>query len=568
MGAAALAVDAGDESEDEWEKIEGTEEWQSDEEEETEGIERAMAAREELDPRTLEEARQSHDWPAWDAAVKIELDNLRAHDTYDLVELPDGANAIGSKIVFRRKRDAEGNVIQHKARIVAQGFTQIPGRDFDETFAPVARLSSIRTILALAARNDWDVIQMDVKSAYLNGSLDETIYMRQPPGSATPGQEHLVCKLKKTLYGLKQAGRGWYKTFYAAMTDLGFTRCAADHAVFRKRDGALALNVASNVDDLTIAGNREIVSWFADAISKRFEMSKSGEISWILGIEIRRDRKNGTIAASQRSQIDAVVERYNMEGAKPVTTPLQPGERLTRDQAPTTPRQYEQMRNVPYQEGVGSLMYLAQGTRPDIAFAVMKLAQQMQNPGPAHWEALKRVIRYLKHTRELWLVWGDTRDGLQGFSDADWGSSTDFRHSVSGYVFTLGSGAISWSAKKQNVVALSSTEAEYIALAHATKEAFWLRYMFSDLVDSDVLNYPVLINCDNRSAIALAKDNTYHPRTKHIDIRFHFIREAVEDAKIKLAYCPTEDMPADLFTKALARPRLEHLQARFGLRPL
>lgn len=238
------------------------------------------------------------------------------------------------------------------------------------------------------------------------------------------------------------------------------------------------------------------------------------------------------------------------------------------DELPATPRQFNEMRNVPYRKAVGLLMYAAMGTRPDVMFAVTALSQFMQNPGHAHWDTVKRILRYLKGMRELWLIYGDTQDGIKGFLDADWGSTTEHCHLISGYIYTLDGGAISWSAKKQNIVALSSTEAEYIALTHAAKEALWLRYILADIIHPDVAKHPLALYCDNHSMIALAKDNTFHPRTKHIDIRFHFIHDTVEDNKLSLKHLCTEDMPADLFTTALPRPRLEHLSALFGLRSL
>ncbi|KAJ8457275.1 hypothetical protein ONZ51_g11632 [Trametes cubensis] len=325
---------------------------------------------------------------------------------------------------------------------------------------------------------------------------------------------------------------------------------------------------SASTDDLTIVGTPDYVFGFKSDISQCFEMSDLGPMRWILSIEVQRDRTNGTITISQRSYIDTILACFNLQDANPASTLLQPGNALGRHQSPSTPCQLEDMRNVPYREAVGSLMYAAVGTRPDIAFAVTALSQFMQNPGRAHWEAVKRVLRYLKGTRELWLVYGDQCNGLKGFSDADWGSSTEHRHLISRYIFTLDGGAISWSAKKQNVVALSSTEAEYIALTHAAKEAIWLCYVLADVLDPQVRKHPLLLHSDNRSAIALAKDNAYHPRTKHIDIRFHFIHEAVDDNKITLEHRCTKDMPADLFTKALPRPRLEHLSALFGLRSL
>lgn len=555
MGATALVVT--DES-DNAEHI-----WSEDDYHLHYPFEHALVIQAGQEPLTLAQAQASPDWPHWKIAIDKENANLLDHDTYELVEPPTNMNIVGCRYVFRVKRNADGTITLFKARLVAQGHTQVPGLDFNETFAPVAKLSSIRTILALAARYDWELEQMDVKSAYLNGRLDETIYMRQPPRSAAPGKEHLVCRLKKTLYGLKQAGRGWYKTLSAAMNTMGLTRCAADHAMWYRRDGDSTLIVASSVDDLTIAGTPDLVAAFKSDIKSHFDMSDLGPMHWILSIEVQRNRTARTLAISQRAYIDTIVARFN-----PATTPLQPGGALGKHQSPATPRQFEEMRDVPYREAVGSLMYAAMGTRPDVTFAVTALSQFMQNPGRAHWDAVKRVLRYLKGTRELWLVYGDTRNGVKGFSDADWGSTTEHRHSISSYVYTLDGGAISWSAKKQNVVALSSTEAEYIALTHAAKEALWLRYILADIIHPDIAKHPLTLHCDNRSAIALAKDNAFHPRTKHIDIRFHFIREAVEDNKLTLEHLRTEDMPADLFTKALPHPRLEHLSALFGLRSL
>ncbi|PIL29731.1 transcription factor [Ganoderma sinense ZZ0214-1] len=493
----------------------------------------------------------------WQCAIDAEYKNLCHHDVFDLVEPPPDANIIGSKLVFRVKHNAEGAVSGFKARLVAQGFSQVPSRDYhdDETFAPMSRLPSICTILALAAQHDWELRQMDIKSTYLNGTLEETVYMHQPPGFSMPEQSHLVCRLKKTLYGLKQAGRGWYKTLTAAMLQMGFTRCVADHAVFYKREGKSAIIVAASVDDLTIAGTSDL----------------------ILGIEVHHDRQACTIAISQHSYIDTIVSQFNLEDAAPLSIPLQPSSPLgqhqspstpCQHQSPSTPCQFEDMCDVPYREAVGSLMYATMGTRPDVTFTVTVLSQFMQNPGHAHWDAIKRVLRYLKGMRELWLVYSDDNNGLRGFSDANWGSSTEHRHSISGYVFTLDGGTISWSSKKQNIVALSSTEAEYIALTHATKEAIWLRYVLADVLHPELSSFPVRLCSDNCSAIALAKDNAFHPRTKHIDICYHFIREAVDNRNMALEYRRTEDMPADLFTKTLPHAKLEHLSRLFGLRPL
>lgn len=520
------------------------------------------------DPSSLREAQAAPDWAEWEKAIGVEMENLKAHGTYVLVERPAGAHVIGSTLVFHRKRDAEGEVTQHKVRVVAQGFAQIPGIDFDETFAPVAKPSSLRLMIALAARFGWPMVQLDVKSAYLNGELDEVIYMRQPPGTAAPGDEHLVCLLKKSLYGLKQAGRAWYQTYRGAMTTLGMTRSEADHACFWQHQGESLAMVGTIVDDMLVTGTPDLVEKFRAGIKGHFTVTDSGEVAWLLGIEVVRDRRAGTVRLAQRSAIDAIARALHLEGAKTVSTPIAVGGKLDRTQCPTTAEGIADMEGVPYKQGVGMCMYVSVTSRPDIAHTVHRLAKYMANPGRPHWEALKRLVRYLVGTRDLWLVYGRDRSGLAGFTDADWGTSDDTRHSVCGYAYTFDGGAISWSAKQQAVVALSSTEAEYIGITHAAKEAIWLRSLLADLVHPDFAAHAVRLYSDNKGAMDLARNNAFHARTKHIAIRYHFIREAVERGDVELGYRRTEDMPADVFTKPIARVRLEYLRSLMGLLPL
>ena len=293
-------------------------------------------------------------------------------------------------------------------------------------------------------------------------------------------------------------------------------------------------------------------------------MSDLGELAWILGIRVKRDRTSKTISLSQAAYIDSIVKRFNLSSASPLKTPIDTNAQLSKDQCPSTTRQKEDMENVPYREAIGSLMYAAIGTRPDITYAVTALSQYLQNPGRAHWEQAKRVIRYLKGTRDLELKLGPS-GGVEGFTDANWGNDTDDRHSICGYVFTLNGGAISWSSKKQSVVALSSTEAEYIGITHAAKEASWVRHLLSELYSPLVLKYPIMLYCDNKSAIELVKNATFHSRTKHIAIRYHYIREAYNDGTIILSHRGTDDMPADIFTKPLVRIKLNKFSQLVGL---
>jgi hypothetical protein len=360
---------------------------------------------EALEPQNLTEAKSRPDWPLWKKAIEDELSLLKEAGTWKLVNTPEGANIVGSKWVFRAKKDANGKVVRYKARLVAQGFSQVPGVDYFDTFAPVARLSSIRAVLAIAAAEDLELSQIDIKGAYLNGVLtdDERIFMKQPPGYSAPNSSGMVCLLKKTLYGLKQSGRRWYQKLVKIMAEgLGFKRSDVDQAVFYKRERGLLIIVLVHVDDCTIAANRpQLIRKFKIEIAKHVEITDLGELHWILGIEVRRIRERRLLLLSQRSYIESILQRYGFEDAKPVSLPMDPSARLSSGQSPSTTEEFARMRNVPYHEAVGSLMYASLGTRPDITYAVQAVSRFSTKPGIAHWEAVKRIFRYLKGTKDL-----------------------------------------------------------------------------------------------------------------------------------------------------------------------
>ena len=304
---------------------------------------------------------------------------------------------------------------------------------------------------------------------------------------------------------------------------------------------------------------------FKGGLSQHFEMTDLGELGWILGICVKRDQISKTISLSQAAYIDLVVKQFNLVPAPPLQTPIDPNAQISTAQSPVTEEQLSDMRNIPYHEAIGSLMYAAIGTRPDIAFAVTLLSQYLQNPGHAHWEQAKRVICYLKGTRDCELIFGPS-GGVEGFSDANWGNDIDDRHLICGYAFTLNGGAISWSSKKQSVVTLSSTEAEYIGITtHAAKEATWVRHLLSKLYSPHILNYPIIIHCNNKSAIELVSNATFHSCTKHITICYHYIRKALNAGVVALKHRGTDDMPADMFTKALIRLKLTKFAKYVGL---
>ena len=425
---------------------------------------------------------------------------------------------------------------------------------------------SIRTVLALAARYNWEIHQVDVKSAYLYGELndDEVIYMKPPPGDIQICNDDQVLQLLKALYGLRQSGRRWYQVLRKVLTDIGLTRSEHDHAVFFRREkGTLNTILLAHVDDFTITAiSPALIKATKDGLRKHLEIHDMGEIHWMLGLEIKRNRELHTLSISQRSYIDSIVTRYGFEDAKPLSIPIVANSTLSRNDCPTTTTDIGKMAGRPYREAVGSLMYAAVGTRPDISFAVGQVARFCDNPGSAHWEAVKRIFCYLKGTRDHWLVYGEKEHSISGYTDAD-GMSNEDRHAISGYAFLIDGGAVSWSSKRQSIVTLSTAEAEYVAATHAAKEAVWLREFISEIYKPQD---PMTLYSDSQSAIALARNEQFHARTKHIDIRFHFIRYIIEAGKIVIDYCPTEDMVADTFTKALPSAKAKHFATSLGLR--
>jgi Reverse transcriptase (RNA-dependent DNA polymerase)/gag-polypeptide of LTR copia-type/GAG-pre-integrase domain len=514
---------------------------------------------------SYQEALRRPDWPKWKEAINKELDSLKNTGTYELVKRTPEINVVDSKWVLRIKKNSAGEIEKYKARLVARGFTQIYGVDYYETYAPVARLSSFRILLAIAARNGWPIHSFDFDTAYLNSELkdDEVIYIEQPPGHETKDRKEWVWRLWKALYGLKQAARSWYESLCKALEELGFTRIEADHGVFIKRMGRDVIILAVHVDDCAVIGNsQDLIDKFMVEMNRKYRLTDTGPASWLLGIKISRDFANKTLSLSQHTYIDSIITRYNFNDLKPLATPIDPAIPLSKTQSPSKLEDIAKMKNVPYREAVGSLMYAAMGTRPDIAFATSTVAQFSNNPGWTHWEAVKRIFRYLLGTKKLELVYGGDRRGLVGYVDAD-GASQDHRRAISGYVFMIDGGAVSWSSKKQELVTLSTAEAEYVAQTHAAKEAIWLRGLLTELFGP--LDGPTTLFSDSMSAIALAQDGHYHARTKHIDIRYHFIRYIIEEGTIKLVYCSTDDMTADTLTKALPSTKAKHFASALGL---
>jgi len=520
------------------------------------------------DPRNVKEAVNSEDSDLWKKAMDEEMDSLDKNEAWQLVQLPVGRKFVGSKWLFKKKLNAEGKVDKYKARLVAKGYSQVEGIDFGEIFSPVAKLTSIRFLLSIAAAFDLEVEQMDVKTTFLHGDLEEEIYMKQPEGFIVKGKNELVCKLKKSLYGLKQSPRMWYQNFDTYILGLGFVRSKADHYVYSKQVGDHFINIVMYVDDMLLIGNnKDVIKEVKAQLSSKFDMKDLGAANFILGMEIRRDRANKMISLNQRKYVETVLQRFNMQESKPVKVPIPIGVKLSVEQCPKTQEEEEDMSRVPYASAVGSLMYAMVCTRPDIAHAVGVLSRYMSKPGKEHWTAVKRVFRYLRGTTDYAICYQgrpgpDKVINVHGFVDAEWARDLDHRRSTSGYVFNLFGGAISWMSKRQAVVALSTTEAEYMVATHASKEAVWLQRLCSGI---GFVQKGVRLECDSQSAIFLAKNPAYHAKTKHIDVQYHFVRDMVEEKKVLLEKIDNMKNVADSLTKSVSTEKFSWCRESMGI---
>ncbi|GJZ79594.1 putative ribonuclease H-like domain-containing protein [Tanacetum coccineum] len=476
-------------------------------------------------------------------------------NVWTLVDLPHGKRAIGTKWVYRNKKDDRGIVVRNKARLVAQGYTQEEGIDYDEVFAPVARLEAIRLFLAYASFMGFIVYQMDVKSAFLYGTIEEEVYVCQPPGFEDPQFPDKVYKVEKALYGLHQAPRAWYETLSTYLLENGFRRGTIDKTLFIKKDKGDILLVQVYVDDIIFGSTKKsLCVEFEQMMHKRFQMSSIGELTFFLGLQVKQ--KDDGIFISQDKYVADILKKFDFATVKTASTPIETNKALLKDE------EDEDVDVHLYRSMIGSLMYLT-ASRPDIMFVVCACARFQVTPKVSHLHAVKRIFRYLKGQPKLGLWYPkDSPFDLEAFSDSDYvGASLD-RKSITGGCQFLGKRLISWQCKKQTIVVNSTTEAEYVVAANCYGQVLWIQ---NQMLDYGINFMNTKIHIDNESTICIVKNPMFHSKTKHIEIRHHFIRDSYEKKLIQVIKIHTDHNVADLLTKAFDVSRFNFLIASIGL---
>ncbi|WVZ17715.1 hypothetical protein V8G54_010697 [Vigna mungo] len=493
--------------------------------------------------------------PEWVTAMSVELDALQANNTWVLTTLPPNKTAIGCRWVYKIKYNSDGSIDRYKARLVAKGYNQIEGLDYLETFAPVAKLTTVRLLLAIAATKNWALKQLDVNNAFLHGDLHEDVYMKVPPGltTSTPNQ---VCKLQRSLYGLKQAGRQWYAKLHNFLLSHNYNCSTSDNSLFLKHDGQYLTAILIYVDDILITGNNDgEIQHITNLLHSTFRIKNLGDLTYFLGLEVARNSKG--IHLSQRKYVLDILAETGMLDSSPVPTPM-----VHKHSATNTDQFLNGDAVASYRRLIGKLIYLTT-TRPDITFAVNHLSQFMSAPTTAHQQATTRILRYLKGTPGTGIHFPcNSTIQLKVFCDSDWATCPNTRRSVTGFTIYLGNSLISWRSKKQPSVSRSSSEAEYRSLASTVCEMQWLTYLLHDL--HITYTTPALIYCDNQSVIQIASNQVFHERTKHIDIDCHIVREKVAAGLIKLLPISTTMQIADILTKPLPPPIFQLLRSKLG----
>jgi histone deacetylase 1/2 len=505
--------------------------------------------------------REAMNYPHWRNAMESEFSALQSNKTWRLVPPVPGVNIIDSKWVFKVKQKSDGSIERYKARLVAKGFRQRYGLDYEDTFSPVVKPTTVRLLLSMALTHGWHLRQLDIQNAFLHGILEEEVFMRQPPGFEDSTKPDYLCRLDKALYGLKQAPRAWHARLSTVLGGLGFIASTADTSLFILRRPDIVLYLLVYVDDIiVVSSSTAAIDRLVHQLRGSFALKDLGKLHYFLGVEVKCS--DNSILLSQRKYATELLQRAGMSKCSPISTPMSSSDKLSStDGTPLSPEESTRYRSV-----VGGLQYLTM-TRPDLSFAINKVCQYLHAPSCTHWSAVKRILRYVKATLSDGLLLRRptaSSDLLSAFSDADWAGDSDDRRSTGGYAIFYGGNLVAWSARKQATVSRSSTESEYKSLANATAELIWVQALLDEL--GVFQSRPPVLWCDNIGATYLSSNPVFHARTKHIEVDFHFVRERVAQKLLQIKFISSKDQLADIFTKPLPLPLFQTCKYNLNLR--
>jgi len=513
---------------------------------------------ENLEPTSVKEALEGKFRLEWKLAMKEEMEHLSNQGVWELVDRPVNVRVIGSKWIFKVKRKPDGSVQRFKARLVALGCSQIFGVNYEETFSPVVKRETIRLMIALTCEKGWSTKHLDATSAYLNSDLHEVIFMEQPEGFVNEEKGDLVCKLRKSLYGLKQSGREWFQTVSKILKGMCLVPSLHDPCLYFCSDKELYVTLY--VDDFGVWGRKESVDWFKGELGKLVQIRDLGEVSELLGLNIRRVSKH-CITVDQRAEIQSLLSEHGMSNCNGCKSPLN----VDVHEIGKTDKGKEATDSARYRRAIGNLLYLSNCSRPDIAFSVSFLGQFCQNPLYAHWLGVKHLLKYLKHTEDLCLTFSKSGKCLMSYCDADHAQNKYDRKSFTGFVFLLANCAIVWGCRKQQCVAMSTVVAEYYAISMSAVELLWLANLIRELGFEHYAPKPSVMRIDNVGAICHAKNDTVR-KTKCVSTRFHYIRDEFKRGNLSFAHVKGSENVADILTKSLPGPRNAYLLVALGLR--